>query len=120
MTEDVYEDILMTWDDIKRMSQSPYCTIGSHTLSHCRNSGMRDEDILREFTKSKRILEDKIGKPVKYIAYPYGCTTDVRTDIGVLSQQAGYKYGFTVGGIIRRKIKDIYRIPRVLLYNRDI
>ena len=89
-------------------------------LKQCLDSVMEDDDILREFVDSKRILEEKIGKSVNYIAYPYGCTTDVRNDIGIFAKRAGYKYGFTVGGIIRGKLKDVYRIPRLMLYNRDI
>lgn len=117
ITDEVLENLTMTWDDVKKISQSPLCTIGSHCVSHCRNSVMKDEDVLREFSESKRILEEHIGKEVRYIAYPFGCSTDVRLDVGNFAEQAGYTLGFTVGGIIRRKHKNQYMVPRVLLYN---
>ena len=120
ITDEVLENLTMTWDDVKKISQSKLCTIGSHCVSHCRNSVMKDEDVLREFSESKKILEEQIGKEVRYIAYPFGCATDVRTDVGKFANQAGYTLGFTVGGIIRRNLKNQYMIPRVLLYNEQL
>ena len=36
LTEDVFSVNTMTWEQINELAQDPLCTIGAHTMSHCR------------------------------------------------------------------------------------
>ncbi len=64
---------LCSWNDLKEMAKDPLCTIGSHGKTHQWLSLMKDEDALeREFTESKKRIEENIGKEIFHFSYPYG------------------------------------------------
>ena len=35
LTDDVFPNNTLTWEQLKEMANDPLCTIGSHTMSHC-------------------------------------------------------------------------------------
>jgi len=47
-------------------------TIGSHTATHPRLTEVSSAQAAAEIAQSKQQLEDTLGKPVRYFAYPYG------------------------------------------------
>ena len=46
--------------------------IGSHSVSHMDMLSLNQEDVSKELKDSKNIIEDKIGKKIKYFSFPYG------------------------------------------------
>ncbi len=68
---------LCSWDDLKDMAQNPLCTIGSHAKTHQWLTLIKnDEDLENEFSQSKRLIENHIGKTVSHFSYPYGQYND--------------------------------------------
>jgi peptidoglycan/xylan/chitin deacetylase (PgdA/CDA1 family) len=63
---------LMTWDELKVMSQSPYVTIGCHTHRHPAVGMLSYQEQLEEIGKSKELLEQHLRLPVKHFSYPFG------------------------------------------------
>jgi peptidoglycan/xylan/chitin deacetylase (PgdA/CDA1 family) len=65
--------------------------IGSHTGSHCDLGPMEDPQALRrELVDSKRAIEDFIGHPVRYFAFPYGQRGNLSAAAFSLGRAAGY------------------------------
>ena len=64
---------------------------------------------MRVLSRSKRILQEKIGKPVNFIAYPYS-STDER--IINLTKKAGYIGGIGTWPNIIQSEGTIYNMPR--------
>lgn len=62
-------------------------TIGSHSMSHPQMSRLSDEEALRELARSRTVLSDMIGQPVRWFAYPYLAANE-RTKR--LAREAGY------------------------------
>jgi len=62
----------MSWDQISDLAADPLCTIGAHTVSHPALTMLSDEEIRKEMSDGKKKIEDRINKPVKHFAYPYG------------------------------------------------
>ena len=60
---------------------------GSHTVSHPKLNSLSGGDKQREIEGSKKILEEKLGVPVRYFCYPFGIY-DEETVRAV--QEAGY------------------------------
>ena len=116
LTDDVFEVNTMTWEQIQEMANDPLCTIGSHTMSHCRLA-MKDEDVLMyELKNSKDILSEKIGKPVEHLSYPYGWITDVSDEAAEMAKRVGYKTAFhSFGGPIREKDNDMFHLKRIMV-----
>lgn len=116
LSDNVFPTNTLTWEQIKILSEDELCTIGSHTMSHCRLA-MSDVDILTyELKNSKEILSHKIGKPVEHLSYPYGWITDVSDEAAEIVQKVGYKTAFhSFGGPIRQNDKDIFHLHRIMI-----
>ena len=113
------------WSDIEKLASNPRFGIYSHTVSHPwdpRNNlvtwvqGANKEegrrDALHELSESKRVLEQRLGKPVPYLAWPSGWFDD--TLIG-LAQQAGYTALLTSEPGVNRRGDDVLRIRRTFV-----
>ena len=62
----------MTVDDIKRLSYHPLVSLQAHTISHPILTKLPDDIVRREILESKTILEEIIGKEVRFFSYPNG------------------------------------------------
>lgn len=61
----------MRWHHLQKLSDRGHI-IGAHTMDHFMIN-CNDESILRyQIEKCKEVIEDKIGKPCEYFAFPYG------------------------------------------------
>jgi hypothetical protein len=61
-------------------------------------------------------LEEKIQKPVKYFAYPYGTETDFSEDIKNIVRESGYACALTFMGGYNDQNSDIFALGRMALY----
>lgn len=103
------EEGFLSWQDVKELSNAGM-DIGSHSLSHTNFRTIDNNQILSDLVESKRILEDKIGKPVVSFSFPYGFVP--RRGLH-LASASGYSHVFgSKHGIItsRKNLKEI--LPR--------
>jgi len=84
---------MMNADELKKLAQSPFITIGSHGVCHDSFVELADNDLKEEIENSKRYLEDVTGNTIDQIAYPYGHYNDQIVDV---IETAGYKFQFRV------------------------
>lgn len=61
---------MLSWDEIKKMSESKFVDFGAHTVSHPILT--KAKNFREEIIKSKEVLEEKINKSIRYFAYPNG------------------------------------------------
>ncbi|MFC3441142.1 glycosyltransferase [Sphingobium rhizovicinum] len=82
---------LLNWEELEALR---YCdvTIGSHGATHVPLTILSSEQLVRELAGSKAMLEERIGGPVRAIAYPFG---DYDPMIREMARQCGYEFGFT-------------------------
>ena len=114
LTEDVFPINTLTWEQIEEMAKDPLCTIGSHTMSHCRLTITDNKFLEYELGESKKILEQHIGKPVEHLSYPYGWKTDVSAEAIAFAQQIGYKTALrSFGGPVRKQDVDLFNLKRI-------
>jgi peptidoglycan/xylan/chitin deacetylase (PgdA/CDA1 family) len=62
---------LMSWSELEQISKAGI-SVGSHTVTHPRMSGLPEAEIENELRASRAALEDRTGKTVDAFAYPYG------------------------------------------------
>lgn len=62
---------LLDWRQAREMLTYGF-TFGSHSVTHARLDCLSDRELQREVCDSRKIIEDKLGVPVKFFAYPYG------------------------------------------------
>lgn len=108
-----FEDEVLTmgWDELRERA-SMGVEIGSHTVSHPHLTRLEDSELTRELASSKERLEDELGRPCRFLAYPYG-EHDER--VRAATRAAGYEGAFALNA----KGVDTFAVPRVDLYRSD-
>lgn len=79
----------LTWEEIKEMQDSGVFTIGSHAMGAERLVNIKSrEELNRQISGSKEILEEKLGKKVNVFSYPEGAFDP---EVRQLVIDAGYR-----------------------------
>jgi len=101
----------LTIEEVKTISQSPFITIGSHTVTHPILTMCNDETSKYEIVESKQMLENWIKKPVPFFAYPNGNYTE--REINTLKSN-GFQMAFTTKPeyVTLNSFKSPFEIPR--------
>jgi peptidoglycan/xylan/chitin deacetylase (PgdA/CDA1 family) len=102
----------LSWDDVDEMRRLGF-EFGSHTVTHPDLGTTSVEQTYQELLESKAVLEDRLGSPVRWLAYPFGGLNNFRPDCLSLLKQIGYEGGVSgYGGLVARgTTNDI--LPRV-------
>jgi peptidoglycan/xylan/chitin deacetylase (PgdA/CDA1 family) len=122
----VYTDLItggaktLSWDQLREMAAQGL-DVQCHTLTH-RNLALPQgaetadeyfEAVRREIEASARLIEQKIGRRPKYLAYPYGDTNGLA--ISALRKH-GYQAAFTVVREPNPFFTPAYRLSRSMVY----
>jgi peptidoglycan/xylan/chitin deacetylase (PgdA/CDA1 family) len=103
----------LSWEQITELQQQGH-VIGSHGISHRALNTLTDEEIEKEYAQSRSVLEEQLGSPIDFFAYPYGI------DPMKPSISKYYKLAFAT---VRSNGIDVknnpYAIRRDYLINRD-
>jgi peptidoglycan/xylan/chitin deacetylase (PgdA/CDA1 family) len=83
------ERTFMTWNQIRELADAGW-SVGSHTMTHWSLWKRNDEQLRTELEKSRKRIEDEIGRPVQTVSYPYGHVDD---RVIAAAREAGYKVG---------------------------
>jgi peptidoglycan/xylan/chitin deacetylase (PgdA/CDA1 family) len=103
----------LTWEQILEM-QAAGITFASHAQSHRRLCGLSDAQCRTELVTSRTILEERLGHPVRAIAYPNG---DYDERVMKEAKKAGYSMAFsTRGGFVQQSCNSL-AIPRNNIHN---
>lgn len=104
-----------TWEQITQMAQDGM-SIGSHTMHHSYVPLVGNDRLEEELVDSKRVIEQRIGVPVRWLSYPVGGFTE---QAQTLIKQAGYLAACTTNRARSRSVIDRYALRRVKVTERD-
>lgn len=90
--------------------------IGSHTVGHQPLTVVSAEEVVRELVHSKITLEDKLGRPIPKIAYPYGMVDGA---VQRLAGALGYDVGFTTQSAFAWPTRNLLLLPRLEVRGGD-
>ncbi len=112
----------LDWNEIAALSQNPRYELYSHTMTHPWDAksnlvtweqgkvpGKGAADIDWELRESKRVLEERLGRRVPYLAWPIGAYNDPLISAAV---RAGYSALFTIDAGPNVVNGDVLRIRR--------
>lgn len=93
-------------------------TIGAHTVTHSFFSCLSDEEIEKEISDSKEILEKILGREVYIFSYPFG---DAPKRVRPLLDSVGYRIAMTSNNSLVTENSDVMYLPRVSTrdYSKD-
>ena len=119
-----YEPDALTWAEIDEMVKSGLVDVQSHTCSHPnfdkerarRSPADYKSFVAAELGQSKKTLEERLKRPVEFLAWPYGI---LDRDLERAAAAAGYGAAFAVGGHLARPDGDLFAVPRVMVFDVD-
>jgi peptidoglycan/xylan/chitin deacetylase (PgdA/CDA1 family) len=103
----------MTWDELRELGEDGI-EIGSHTVSHSHLTRLDDAELRRELVDSRERVEDEIGRPCRFLAYPFG-EEDAR--IRAATRDAGYLAAFALR--TDHAPVDPFSFPRLGIWRND-
>lgn len=106
----------MNWEQIRELISNGM-TIGSHTINHNDLTQMDEKTLAYEVEESKKILEQNLGIPIKFFAYPGGVYDQTAIEA---VKKAGYVSAVnTVYSTIQKIVNpdDLYKIRRLRVGN---
>jgi len=97
----------MSWDELRSLGEHGVA-VESHTVSHSHLPSLSDEVLESELRSAKRRLEEELGRPCRFLAYPFGdCDDRVRA----ATRAAGYDAAFGLpGDATGRDRFDVFRV----------
>ena len=107
---------MMRWEQLREMAKSHLVDFGSHGLVHRDMSKLTHEVALRDMTKSRKTLEEKLGRTVSLFSYPGGFFSSATN---ALLPKAGYTIAFNSVAKVNRLNTPPFEIGRVAIAKRN-
>jgi peptidoglycan/xylan/chitin deacetylase (PgdA/CDA1 family) len=104
----------MSWDELRALDGHDGIEVESHTVSHPHLPTLSDADLAEELGAAKRRLEEELGRPCRFLAYPFGDCDDRVRDA---ARAAGYEAAFGLPGDPAGR--DPFDLFRVGVWRRD-
>lgn len=111
---------LMSNDEIRKLAESPWATVGAHTVSHSALSALTDTQQREEIFSSKATLAQITGQEINTFSYPFGRKCEYNRTTTALCQEAGFRRAAAnFPGQVHRWT-DPLQLPRHLVRNWDL
>src|ERR1700735_2861958 len=81
----------MSWEELPPLAGAGW-EVGSHSRSHPHLTQLTDSALRDELVGSRELLEQRLGRPCRTLAYPYG---DVDSRVVEATTLAGYAFACT-------------------------
>jgi hypothetical protein len=91
------ERCFLNWEEAAEMAAGGMA-LGSHSHNHEILSKLSERDQFLELSTSKRILEERLGAPVRALAYPVGLPDSFSAATQAAAEAAGYAIAFSFYG----------------------
>lgn len=100
----------LSWNQIREMSGSGLINFGTHGMNHWQLASLPLPIAELEIIQSKKILQDNLGIPINFIAYPYG---SINENIINMTKKAGYMGGVGTWANKTQSEGTIFDMPRM-------
>lgn len=84
------KDRFISWDQVRKMSEAGM-EIGSHGITHNSLARMAFGEAKREICRSKKIIEERTGRPCSHFSFPFGSRSDHNDELVRCVKEAGFK-----------------------------
>jgi peptidoglycan/xylan/chitin deacetylase (PgdA/CDA1 family) len=109
----------LAWSDLAFLAQSSPVVLGSHGLDHRSLGRLEPEEIREQVSRSRHLLEDRLGRRVTTLAYPFGTRRDYDERVKQLVREAGYQAACTSMNGVNGSGADRYELKRTKIENSD-
>jgi peptidoglycan/xylan/chitin deacetylase (PgdA/CDA1 family) len=103
----------LSWSQVAEL-RGAGMSIGSHTWSHRNLALLSMDDAGADLRRSRKVLEQRLGEPVRAIAYPWGkLGRHVKRETFAAARRAGFELGLISLPRALRETDDPLRIARL-------
>lgn len=103
----------MNWEEVQALSRKENVTIGSHCMWHILcHERQAPEEVERQLTGSKQVIEERLQLPCDYFAYPNGNYTEFSNNCA----KSIYRLGFAADQKTEVCKEQSHELPRILAY----
>jgi peptidoglycan/xylan/chitin deacetylase (PgdA/CDA1 family) len=108
-------DLCLGWSEIAALAQEPGVAIGAHTVTHPMLAKHDAAPARREIAFGKTLIEARIGRPVRHLAYPVGDPASAGPREFALAVEAGFSTAVTTrpGHVFAAHAEYLHALPRV-------
>ncbi|MDN3359204.1 polysaccharide deacetylase family protein [Actinomadura sp. DC4] len=100
---------MLTWAQTEEIT-STGVEVGAHGHSHRQLDQLGGPALREELHRSRELLQERLGRPVRSMAYPYGYSSArVRREV----RACGYTSACAVANAVMTERHDPYAVPRV-------
>ena len=99
----------MTWPQLQEMAGAGM-SIQAHSANHADLTALPPPQLTRQLVEPKRLLEERLGRPVRFLAYPAGKHNRA---VIVATHRAGYEAAVTVNHGTLQIAEGPYELRRV-------
>jgi peptidoglycan/xylan/chitin deacetylase (PgdA/CDA1 family) len=107
----------MTFDELKKMSDSKSVIVGAHTHLHPSLAALSYNEQLNEIKASKEILENKLQQNIVHFSFPFGTINDFNADTLKICNQLNFEMVAANIPYITHSGTDKMQFPRFLVRN---
>lgn len=110
----------LEWSQVREMCRAGM-DFGTHTYSHPNLARLNRAAVERELIRSKAILEDRLGEPIRAMAYPFGkpACHFTRETMGVATD-VGYAYAAAIACRPVRAAHSPFAVPRFFVTGDNV
>lgn len=109
---------MLSWEEIRRMSKHGI-DFGAHTITHPVLSKISVAQLREEICGSKRTVEERLQRPVRHFAYPFGKPADVGVQAKQIVQEAGFQSAVTTVFGVNGPRQDRFELRRFGIREAD-
>jgi peptidoglycan/xylan/chitin deacetylase (PgdA/CDA1 family) len=114
VTREEEASLPLTWAEIRKMEESGLVSFGAHTMHHPILAYLADPDeVKREVDECLTVLEQRLGHPVRTLAYPIGKFEHFGQEGLQAVKAAGYKWALTTIEAVNIPESDPYLLNRL-------
>ena len=108
---------MLSTEQILALSKDNLCTIGGHTVNHPHLTDLSYQLQEHEICECNKWLKNITGKPILFVAFPYGDYNNYTIDI---IKKNNIKCSFAAWGGGVRLFGNVCKVPRVLVTENNI
>ncbi len=101
---------LMGWGSLRRLAARPTVSIGGHTATHARLTGLDDAAVVEEVAACRTALTRELGSPPTAFAAPYGLRD---RGIDALVGACGFEVAVTTYEACATRADELLALPRL-------
>lgn len=99
-----------SWDQLLEMKNSGLVVLEAHSVNHVNLAAQPQDRLLYEVKESRKVLQEKTGLPINFMAYPYGTSDSTAWEA---AKNAGYIGALGTWSSTFQSEGTIFDMPRI-------